>query len=129
MNKLDLIERNLIGLRNELTLISSEGFAMHDTCCDRHNVNCNQGRDCPASNVVAFQSRNELHRHFAPGVIDGPHERITATDIGVIVAAYLMGTMLMAGMLSVLWLVAQVAYAWVAENGLFAVLAVLGVAL
>lgn len=59
MNKLDIIERSLIGLRAELTLISSEGFAMHDT----------------DNNVVQFQDRAGLHRIFAPGVIEGPFTR------------------------------------------------------
>lgn len=40
-------------------------------CCDAHGVNCEQGRDCPARNVIDFQSRAGLHRAFMGGNSSG----------------------------------------------------------
>jgi len=50
-----------------MNLITNQGLTMVNTCCTGQ---CNQGRDCPNDNVLQFQRRNELHRHFAPGVIE-----------------------------------------------------------
>ena len=85
------------------------------------------------NNVIDFQARNDLHRYHTANqryayAIER-HERVTLTDIAIMVLAYLVGAGVMAACLSVLWLCVQFAYAWIAENGLFGVLAVLGVAL
>lgn len=46
-----------------MTLITTQGAAMVDTCCTH---NCDQGRKCPereaSNNVAAFQERANLHR-------------------------------------------------------------------
>jgi hypothetical protein len=57
-----------------VNLITTQGLAMHDTkCC---SGTCDQGRTCPARNIIDFQSRSELHRHFAPGAIEHHKARI-----------------------------------------------------
>lgn len=43
------------------------------TCCETRGINCNQGRDCPADNVIQFQSRNTLHRWFIEEEEDQQH--------------------------------------------------------
>lgn len=54
-----------------MNLITYEGLAMIDT-----------------DNVVQFQHRNELHRHFAPGVIEGHKAPMTTLEKVLVVLIY-----------------------------------------
>ena len=58
---------------------------MVDTCCTH---NCDQGRKCPerTANIIEFQKRGELHRYFAPGVIEEYREPITVGERVLLVA-------------------------------------------
>ena len=54
-----------------MNLITSEGLAMIDT-----------------DNVVQFQSRSDLHRYFAPGVIEGHRAPMTTVEKVMLVLIY-----------------------------------------
>lgn len=54
------------------------------TCCDGL---CEQGRSCP---LTAFQARNDLHRHFAPGVIDGYRPPMSRIERALLAAAFVV---------------------------------------
>lgn len=48
-------------------------------------------------NVVHFQSKNDLHRLFAPGVIE-KHERVTWIEVALALLFYVLGAALMAAL-------------------------------
>ena len=54
-----------------MNLITTQGLAMIDT-----------------DNVVQFQHRNDLHRHFAPGVIEGHKAPMTTLEKVLVVLIY-----------------------------------------
>lgn len=54
-----------------MNLITCEGLAMIDT-----------------NNVVQFQAKNDLHRMFAPGVIEGHRPRMTTAEKVLLVLIY-----------------------------------------
>ncbi len=54
-----------------MNLITSEGLAMIDT-----------------DNVVQFQAKNDLHRMFAPGVIEGHKAPMTTLEKVLVVLIY-----------------------------------------
>jgi hypothetical protein len=80
-----------------MNLITTQGHTMVNTCCTGQ---CNQGRDCPNDNVLQFQRRNELHRHFAPRTIEHYREPMTIGErvmLVLIIAASISIVGLIAG--------------------------------